>query len=306
MFRKILSLILAVFMVLTVFGVKKYFPYDTQIQRYYDSVAEPVNNVLLYDAVNDKILFSKNADIPISIGSVVKLVTALTAFEVLSPEDTFIVGEEVDSYVAVDASRSMIKNGQKISFENLLYALLLPSGCDAANTIAVNCARKATNNKKMPTAEALEYFAKLMNDYAERIGCNDSYFINPDGQDAEGQYMTLNDVLTVAKKTMENDLIMKIAGTSEIKLTLSSKAGKEEYEWKNTNKLLDKDSPYYYEYSTGLKTGYTIDAGYTLVSVAQRTDEEIICIIAKCNSDSTRFNVAEKLCQLSLADSEFN
>ncbi len=306
MIRKIFCVILAVFMVMTVFGVKKSFSFDSQLKKYYESVTSSINNVLLYDVSNDETLYSKNADQQISMGSVVKLVTALTAFEILSPEDTFVVGEEVENYLTADASRSMIKKGQKISFENLLYALLLPSGCDAANTIAVNCARKAAKNKKMPIADALEYFAKLMNDYATGIGCKDSVFVNPDGQDAEEQHMTLEDVLLVTKKAMENDLIMKITGTSDIKVTLSSKKGKEEFEWKNTNKLLDKDSKYYYEYSKGMKTGYTLDAGYTLVSLAERNNEKVICIIAKCNSDSTRFNVASKLCQLSLADSEFN
>ncbi len=305
--KRILSLALAVLMILTVFCVKESFFFGAQIQRYYESVSSPVNNVLLYDAVNDRILFSKNADTRISIGSIVKLVTALTAFNVLSPDDIFVVGDEVEGeYLIPEASRSMIKKGQKISFLNLLYALLLPSGCDAANTIAVNCARKAANNKKMPIADALKYFTDLMNEYAADIGCKDSFFVNPDGQDAEGQYMTLNDVLTVTKKVMENELLIKVTGTSEIKVTLSSKKGKESYEWQNTNKLISKDSKYYYEYSKGLKTGYTADAGYTLVSVAERNNEKVICIIAKCSSENTRFSVAQKLCQLSLADSEFN
>lgn len=299
MIKKISCIILAVIMVLTVFFVKQNFSYATQIDRYYDSVSSSVDNVMVYDVREDKVLFSKNADERISMGSVVKLVTALTASEVLSPEDSFIVGEEVDFYLTADASRSMIKNGQHVSFTNLLYALLIPSGCDAANTIAVNCARKAAGNEEMPVEDALTYFVSMMNDYAKKLGCNDSFFVNPDGQDAEGQYMTLNNVVTFAKKVLENELLMQVVGTSEAKITLLSG---EVYEWTNTNRLLMESSDFYYEHAKGLKTGYTTDAGYTLASYAERDGEKVICLVAKCDKVSARFTVSEKLCQLAFAD----
>lgn len=306
MLKKISCIILAVLMLFTVFCVKKAFSFDRQIERYYESVTSSVNNVLIYDLDGDEVLFAKREAEKISMGSVVKLVTALTAFEILSPEESFVVGEEVDYYLTADASRSMIKNGQTVNFETLLYALLLPSGCDAANTIAVNSARRATGNSEMPVEEALSCFVSLMNSYAKSIGCTDCSFVNPDGQDADGQYMTLEDVLLIAKKVLSNELILKITGTAKYEITLYSEDAQDSYEWENTNKLLNEDGYYYYEYAKGLKTGYTLDAGYTLASFAERNGHRVLCVMAKCSSDAVRFNVAPKLFQLAFADCENN
>ncbi|MBQ8228331.1 MAG: D-alanyl-D-alanine carboxypeptidase [Clostridia bacterium] len=290
--RKIVSIIVIIAIITSFFCCRDYMSIDNQVDFYYNNITDDIQNALLYDLSDDKVLFEKGIDECISVGSIIKVLTVCIGLQYFELEDTFLVGEEVDYYLTADASRSMIKSGQTISFEQLLYAILLPSGSDAAFTLAVNTARKISNNPTMPISESIEIFCNEMNNYAKRLGCTNSHFVNPDGQDDDEQYTCISDVLIIAKKALEYDIFRKIVSTSDIELKLNSG---EVYNWHNTNSMIDPNSSYYFEDCAGIKTGFTTDAGFCLLSYSERDGKQLLCVVCRCNYESSRYTISSRL-----------
>ena len=126
------------------------------------------------------------------------MLTAIVAVQKLSLDTKMTVGSEQDM-VAGAASRAFISRGSTYTLRTLLEALLIPSGCDAAYTIAVNVARK-TSKQKLSDREALNLFVRYMNQTAQNIGATHSSFKCPDGFPTSGHYTTVRDLLTIARK----------------------------------------------------------------------------------------------------------
>lgn len=290
--RKIVSIVVILAIAVSFFCCRDYMSSDNQIKRFYDNITEDISNAVLYDLNEDKIIFEKHIDDIISVGSIVKVLSVCVSLPHFKPEDTFLVGEEVDYYIDGDASRSMIRSGQTITYEHLLCAILLPSGSDAVHTLAVNTARKITNNPDMPTPDAIAFFCDEMNRYAEELGCTSSHFANPDGQDNENQYTCISDLIIIAKKALESDLFRQIVGACYAKCELVSG---EIYDWYNTNEMVNPDSKYYYEGAFGIKTGFTSESGYCLMSCAEKNGKQLLCIICNCNYKYSRFTAASRL-----------
>lgn len=284
---------LIVFSVMTfLFIIRDNFSFAKQLAKYFDDSAKSAGYVLLYNNTKDSVIYSKNSDKEISIGSINKIMTALVAMQYLSPDAEITVGDEVNSCLTDAASRSMIKNGEIFTFEQLLCAMLIPSGCDAAYTIAVNAARAAVNDNSIPISEAVDIFCDLMNRKARELNCKNTFYMNPDGQDSSGQTTTLNDTLIITKEALKSDIFRSIVKMPTISVT--AKSG-EKYTWENTNFLIRSDSRFFNKNVSGLKTGYTSDAGYSLVSKAEIEGEELICIVAKCSYEGLRYTISERL-----------
>lgn len=293
--RKVVSIIVVVAIVVSFFCARNYMSIDNQIENLYNNATEGIPNAVLYDLSEDKVMFEKGIDKTISVGSIVKVLSVCVGLKYLNLEDEFLVGEEVDYYLTADASRSMIKNGQTISFEQLLYAVLIPSGSDAAHTLAVNTARAMTGNPDIPIADAIVLFCEEMNNYAKELGCKNSFFVNPDGQDDERQYTCISDVVLIAKKALEYDIFRKVVSSPSVELTLVSG---EVYTWYNTNSMINPDSYYYFEDIKGIKTGYTTAAGFCLLSYAERDGKQLLCLVCNCKNESRRYSITSKLMEI--------
>lgn len=284
---------LTITLIMTIlFVARDNFSFSKQLQRYYIDSCAKAEYVLLYNNSNNSIMFSKKPDEVINIGSITKIMTALVALQYLQHDQEITIGEEVDSCLTADASRSMIKCGQKFTFKQLLYAMLVPSGCDAAYSIAVNTSRYILNDYSISTNEAVDIFCDLMNKKAMELGCKNTFFMNPDGQDEFGQCTTLSDVLKIVVEALKYDIFKETVNTASI--TITPIKG-EEYTWENTNFLIRKDSRYYNKNICGVKTGYTLNAGYSLVSTAKINDTELICLVANCSYEGLRYTISEKL-----------
>ncbi len=290
--RKIVSIVVVIAVAVSFFCCRDYMSSDNQIKRFYNNITEDISNAVLYDLNEDKIIFEKYINDIISVASIVKVLSVCVSLQHFKPEDTFIVGEEVDFHIAGDASRSMIRSGQTITYEHLLYAILLPSGSDAVHTLAVNTARKIKNDPDMPIPDAIEFFCDEMNRYAMELGCTNSHFANPDGQDDENQYTCISDLIIIAKKALEYDLFRKIVNTCYVECKLVSG---EVYNWYNTNEMINPDSTYYFEGASGIKTGFTSESGYCLMSYAERNGKQLLCIVCNCKTKGWRFTASSRL-----------
>ncbi len=206
--------------------------------------------------------------------SITKLFTAYVALQYLAPETVVTVGEEI-KLIGQGSSRADLKVGQQLTVEMLIPAMLLPSGNDAAYVLAVAVAR-AEAGENLPVPEAVTRFAALMNDRAAELNMTGTHFTSPDGYHDDQHYTTCTDIVTIARLALDTPAIASVVALPSVTVTLVSG---ECYTWRNTNSLLQPESPYYRPEAVGLKTGCTNEAGWCLLS-AFRQEDRVLLIAA--------------------------
>lgn len=281
--HKFLKIFLSVFIQFALITNSVYgfplFPEDKEM-------ALAAKGAVLLNQDTGEILYTKNADKKMYPASTTKILTALIAIENGNLEEIITVGEEI-AYVNPEASKAGLFPGQRISLKNLLKALMLPSGSDAAYSIAVNIGRKYSGDKGISTKEAKKVFVNLMNKKAKELGLKNSNFVNPDGMHQENHYSTPNDLAKISREAMTKPYFREVVQTASYLWDpgerVSKGGGKAPQKvalyWENTNLLLQKSSPYYSQNVTGIKTGFTTKAGYCLASSATSKDFHILAVV---------------------------
>lgn len=150
--------------------------------------------------------------------------------------------------------------GERLTVEQLLYALLLPSGSDAAVALAEH------------VGGSVEGFVGMMNARAKTLGALESNFANAEGLDHPAAYSTANDLAIIARAALDNDLFEKIVETRRFQIPWPGRPAPRDLV--NRNELLGSFSG-----ATGIKTGNTRNAGRSLVGSATRNGEERISVI---------------------------
>lgn len=237
---------------------------------------------------------AKDKDTQIAPASTAKMATALTVIKYCSLDEVVTVGEEVNR-IAADASRAGLIKGNRLTVGQLLEGMLLPSGNDAAYTLAVHTGRKIAGTDQLSTDKALSIFMKKMNDTAEEAGAKNSSFSRPDGYDEQNQYSTVYDLACIAtafmNSTFEKGFLRETVMRPKIREVFTDGT---DVTWQNTNELLAKESSYYYKNATGLKTGSSDLAGKCLVSTAEIGRKEYICIVM-ADTDEGRYEDTLKI-----------
>lgn len=239
----------------------------------------------VFDVTNGKYIFASRINERCYPASITKLITALVALKYMKLTDTIVVGNELNMVEPL-SSRCGIQKGEKFKLGDILYGLLLPSGGDAAYTIAVNCARKVSGRPNMGYVEAKNYFVSLMNSYMKSIGAKGTHLVNPHGYPVSGHYTTVSDLCLVAQKILKNKTLKTITSTPSKYVTAKTGRGRT---WTTTNSLIKKGSSFYSPYSHGMKTG-TVDDYYTgIVSAATKNGRTIITVAIGCESYNARY-----------------
>lgn len=241
-------------------------------------------SAVLYCVEDDEILAEENTEEYIATASLLKVLTASVALHYVSSDKVFTVGTE-QLLVPPHSSLALVQKGHKLSLYDLITGMLLPSGNDAAYTVAVSVAREV-GGSDMSDKEAVEYFTDLMNRFAWDLGARHSNFTTPDGSDDENQYSTVSDMLLIAKYAITVPEIREISALSHKDVTFASG---EWMPWDNSNKLINPNSEYYCPEAIGLKTGSTDDAGLNLIAVFKHNDKTYIVIVTGCESISERY-----------------
>ncbi|MDD2497948.1 MAG: VanZ family protein [Desulfitobacteriaceae bacterium] len=232
-------------------------------------------NAYLWNVTSNTVLYEKESDQQIAPASTTKMLTALTALKYCNEDERVLVGREVH-LIAEDASRAWLSPGNELTIRQLLNALLLPSGNDAAFALAVFVGRKICGDDASSIEEALGVFVAAMNEKAAEVGAYNSNFTSPDGYDAAGQYTTAHDLACIARELWRSSVLRGITGSYRITdIWLSG----QNVTYNNTNELINPDSQYYCECVAGLKTGKSVAAGCCLVSAAYIDDQLYICVI---------------------------
>ncbi|GAA0134279.1 hypothetical protein YSY43_11190 [Paenibacillus sp. YSY-4.3] len=229
--------------------------------------------MLVMDRESGKIIYAHNDKKRMYPASTTKILTALVVLERGSLDELVTVGKEVRLRTA-DESTAGLQEGDRLSVRDLIAAMMLPSGNDAARTAAVFIAEKETGRKQEPE-EAIAYFAGLMNQRAKELGAKNSHFVNPHGLHDPDHYTTARDMAAIAKAAMSHEAFQDIVGEAvhyrEGTGTTSA--------FRNRNRLIQSDNEWYFQGANGIKTGYTEKAGYCLVGSAVRNDKELISVV---------------------------
>ncbi len=221
------------------------------------------HSAVLLEASSGEIIFSKNENERLPMASTTKIMTALVALDCCELSDVVSVSPDA---VGVEGSSIYLSRGEKVTMEELLYAMLLESANDAAAAIAIE------------VGGSIEGFAEMMNKKAIEIGLADTHFENPHGLDGETHYTTAYELALITREALKNDTFKKIAST--YKRTMPLNGGEGTRVLINHNKLLNS-----YDGAIGVKTGFTKKSGRCLVSAAERDGLTFIAVTLKAPDD---------------------
>ena len=225
-----------------------------------------------------------DGDEPLCPASITKLITAYTVLQIMDPETVVTVGEEI-TWIDPDSSRAWIDQGYQLTVEMLIQGMLMPSGNDAAYTLAVAGGRALAEDPELDRKQAFGLFVDEMNGYARQLGMKNSHFMNPDGIDEDGHYTTMNDLVVLAEAVMQDALIMKYAAMAKADVVFASG---ETITWHNSNYLLHPEyEDFYTPEAVGLKTGSTDKAGKCLLSAFLREDGTYLIVGVLGSTENT-------------------
>lgn len=238
------------------------------------SELEPITAAaaLLIDLQEDTVLYEKNAHEKRPPASITKVMTGLLVIEAiergeLTPGTIFTASENALSDITDDSSTQEIKPGEQMSVEELLYCLLGASANEAANVLGEGLSGSVSS------------FVDAMNARAGELGMTDTHFSNPHGLHRDDHYSSAYDIFLMTKEAMKYPLFQKIVSTASHTVPATNLS--KERNFINTNALLTdrKYVGYTYSPATGVKTGHTPEAGYCLVSSAQKSGRSLIAVV---------------------------
>ena len=238
-------------------------------------------NAIVINADTNTVLYQKNGTDKIAPASTAKMITALTVLDYCSPDDEMRVGAEIEM-MQDDSSRAWLMQGDTLTVRQLLVALMLPSGNDAAYTLAVNAGKEIAGDMGLSNAQAIDVFMDKVNQKAKSLGAENSNFVVPDGYDADGQYTTAYDLAVIAKACLDNPYISEIVASDS---SYERWPNGREVTYNNTNELLNPDSQYYLPEVIGLKTGTSSLGGACIVSAAVINGNTYICAVMGSTED---------------------
>ncbi len=231
-----------------------------------NAVSEPntsAYSAILINASTGEVLYSKNATDSRSMASTTKIMTAILAIESGKMQDEVQITADM---VGAEGTSIGLVEDYAMTLETLVYGMLLESGNDAANAVAVFI------------GGSLEEFAVMMNEKAEQIGMVDSNFVTPSGLDDDEHYTTAYDMALLGAYAIANEQFCEICSTESIQMQYIEP---EKYvTFTNHNSFLN-----YYDGAFGIKTGYTSKSGRCLVTAVEQDGVTLVAVTLNASDD---------------------
>ena len=227
-------------------------------------------NVILYNLNDNTILYEKNSDEKVSIASITKIMTSIVALENIDDLNDYVTITLKDFNGTVGYSKAGFNVGDKVTYEDLLYGILLPSGAEAVNAIVNNTL-------------GYDEFIKAMNDTAKKIGLENTSFENPIGKDNVNNYSTVKDVAKMLEYALKNSNFKKIFTTKEYVTTNGINLNSTLMPYKNILNISIID---------GSKSGFTSNAGRCLASISTIDDVSYLLVVLN-SSLSNAYNAVK-------------
>ncbi|WP_018131946.1 D-alanyl-D-alanine carboxypeptidase family protein [Effusibacillus pohliae] len=233
-------------------------------ERFAKEVPIAAETAALIDVQSGRVLYGKEMNKRMRIASLTKIMTAIIAIESGKLEETVTTSRNA---YGVEGSSIYLALGEKQKLIDLVYAIMLRSGNDAATAIAEHVG-----------GGSVQKFVDMMNDKVKQLGLSGTHFANPHGLDADGHYSTAHDMAVITAYALRNPIFSEVVRTKVKRIPWEGK------EWdrvmRNKNKML-----YRYEGADGVKTGYTEAAGRCLASSATRDGRQLAVIVLNDGQD---------------------
>ncbi len=248
----------------------KMIDYTPSAQQYNNTapIQSSAKVALIYDLTGKKVLFAKAENESVPVASLTKLMTALVILQQHSPNEIVIIPDGLPK-LANDDQKLNIQPGEKFILSDLTNALLIYSANDVANALAVW------------DSGSIKNFSNKMNYYAKQWGLDKTNFTNPNGLDELNHKSSASDLLVLATILIQNEEFRKTINTQS--MSIQNIDGKK-YQLITTNKLLNL--PYVY----GIKTGFTKEAGQSLMLLAEKNGHQIITVVLNSPDRFTESN----------------
>lgn len=223
------------------------------------------------DVDTGTILYKKNINEAFYPASITKILTTLVAIENSSMDEIVTFSE--DAVYKTEGSGISRDIGEKMTMEQCLYAVMLESANECAYAVAEHI------------GGTVDKFVKMMNERAKGLGCKNSHFNNPHGLTDEKHYVTAKDMAIIAREAYANETFRLLCGTKKYTIPKTNKHDEVTPMVNHHKMLYPKDTDaYLYDYCTGGKTGYTVAAGNTLVTYAQKDGMTLLTVLLNASS----------------------
>lgn len=229
-------------------------------------------HAVVYDRTSKTAIWGKDETREVPMASTTKIMTAIVMLENVTNLSEKVTVEK--KAAGIGGSRLGLKTGDEITYEDLLYGLLLCSGNDAATQIAIS------------VGGSVEEFAEMMNGKAEELGLEHSHFVTPHGLDNADHYTTAYELAVMADYALDIEKFAKVVSTKSYTVTINGYPKT----ISNTNELLG-----YLEGVNGVKTGFTNGAGRCLVTSVSRNYFNIIVVVLGADTKKIRTSDSIKL-----------
>ena len=233
---------------------------------------------ILVESSTHKIAYEKNSEKKLYPASTTKLLTALIVLDKCKLTDTVTITNEMISGIPSGYTIAYLQPGETYTVEQLLNLLLVPSANDAGFALAIHI------------SGSIQEFSNVMNEKARELGCTNSNFTNPSGIHNPNHYSTAKDLSIIGLKASDSTVISKIG--EQTSYTLPN--GKT---FETTNTLIKKGESNYYEYATGLKTGFTDFAGSCIIATAQKDNKKYLAVVLNCPTPTDTINYRDADCK---------
>lgn len=240
----------------------------------------------LYDLTDNKFIYNVKSNEKMSIASLTKIATTITAIlNIKDLNEKVTITDEILNTVRWDASRAGLKSGDVVTYEDLLYASILPSGADATNALAISLFGSIDN------------MVEAMNELAKDLDMNNTSFVNTTGLDAEGHYSTANDIIKLLKYSLDNKLFKKIYTTKEYTLSngLVVKSTINKYPIKDKISVI-----------LGSKTGFTLDAGLCMSALFNISGHDILLVSLNADYNINFANIEDTINIINFMDNNYD
>lgn len=220
---------------------------------------------ILYCAESGQTLYEKNADTPVPPASVTKLMTALIVLEQVDDLTQTTTVSNTAVQIERDSTHIGLVPGEVVTLQDMLYATLMQSANDAANVLAE------------AVAGSQGAFSHRMNIRAAELGCTGSHFENAHGLDAPGHLITARDLARITAALLAHPRFLQIAGAQTYTMPATNKQASPRT-FHTKQRMLRKDSEFYYPYAIAGKNGYTSKAHHTQTMIARKASMTLIAV----------------------------
>lgn len=225
---------------------------------------------VLMDLDTGEILYAKGIDEKRAPASTTKIMTAMLAIEKV-PLDTKITFTDEVNNIESDSTHIGIKPGEILTMEESLYGILLASANEVSSGVAEYI------------GGTVQAFVDMMNQRAKELGCENTHFVNANGLYSEDHYTTARDLAIIAKEAFKNETFRQIIQKPYFIIPKTNITDEER--WLNNHHKMLTEGKNHYDGCLGGKTGYTVKAGNTLVTYAERNNMRLVCVVLADNTE---------------------